>query len=112
MSTSTLRELIGKNVPTVIVSQYKSRGEQMPDIDSIILNTAGHVSAYGFSGLHEAVKFLSDYSLQLEMVREVRWDSQTINGILHNFCKVFPAENIHVIDGENMIKVVSQLLIL
>ena len=94
------------------MSQYKSRGEQMPDIDSIILNTAGHVSAYGFSGLHEAVKFLSDYSLQLEMVREVRWHSQTINGILHNFCKVFPAENIHVIDGENMIKVVSRLLIL
>merc|ERR1712156_965970 len=59
----------------------------MPDIDSIILNTAGQISAYGFSGLHEAVKFLSDYSLQLEMVREV-----------------FPAENIHVIDGENMIK--------
>ena len=42
----------------------------MPEIDSIITAEIS-VSAHGFSGLHEAVKYLSDYSLQLEMVRQV-----------------------------------------
>ena len=42
----------------------------MPEIDGIITGEFP-VSAYGFSGLHEAVKYLSDYSLQLEMVRQV-----------------------------------------
>ena len=46
------------------------RGEPMPEIDSIITAKTS-VSAYGFAGLHEAVKYLSDYSLQLEMVRQV-----------------------------------------
>ena len=43
----------------------------MPEIDSIITAKVP-VSAYGFSGLDEAVRYLSDYSLQLEMVRQVR----------------------------------------
>ena len=43
----------------------------MPDIDSIITAKV-RVSAYGFSGLDEAVRYLSDYSLQLQMVRQVR----------------------------------------
>ena len=42
----------------------------MAEIDGIITGEFP-VSAYGFSGLHEAVKYLSDYSLQLEMVRQV-----------------------------------------
>ena len=42
----------------------------MPEIDRIITAEIS-VSAHGFSGLHEAVKYLSDYSLQLEMVRQV-----------------------------------------
>ena len=51
----------------------------MPEIDSIITAEIP-VSAYGFSGLHEAVKYLSDYSLQLEMVRQV--GSKTVEKIL------------------------------
>ena len=43
----------------------------MPEIDSIITAKV-RVSAYGFSGLDEAVRYLSDYSLQLKMVRQVR----------------------------------------
>ena len=46
------------------------RGEPMPEIDSVIMGRIP-LSAHGFTGLHEAVKYLSDYSLQLEMVRQV-----------------------------------------
>ena len=94
---STHRELMSRRTTTnnnIGDNVYCSRGEKMPEIDSIILNTAGHISAYGFSGLDEAVKYLSDYPLQLQMVREV-----------------FPSEHVHVIDGENMIKVGEWLLI-
>ena len=42
----------------------------MPEIDSVIMGRIP-LSAHGFTGLHEAVKYLSDYPLQLEMVRQV-----------------------------------------
>ena len=48
----------------------------MPEIDRIIMAKVP-VSAYGFSGLDEAAKYLSDYSLQLEMVRQVRVRGET-----------------------------------
>ena len=58
-----------------------SRGEQMPEIDRIITGEIS-VSAHGFSGLHEAAKYLSDYALQLEMMRQVLRNHHTGRDIL------------------------------
>ena len=69
MSDLTIMQIVdAKHYPVSIM--HIPRGEPMPEIDRIITGDVP-VSAHGFSGLHEAAKYLSDYSLQLEMTRQV-----------------------------------------
>ena len=66
------------------------RGERMPSLDDIIMNRTGLVSAHGFpeEGLVGMLKFLSDYPAQLRLL-----------------ARVFPQEQVLVIDGEKMVTV-------
>ena len=65
----------------------------MPSLDDIIMNRTGLVSAHGFpeEGLVGMLKFLSDYPAQLRLL-----------------ARVFPQEQVLVIDGERMVTVRTQ----
>ena len=65
----------------------------MPSLDDIIMNRTGLVSAHGFpeEGLVGMLKFLSDYPAQLRLL-----------------ARVFPQEQVLVIDGEKMVTVRTQ----
>ena len=69
------------------------RGETMPSLDDIIMNRTGLVTAHGFpeEGLVGMLKFLSDYPAQLRLL-----------------ARVFPQEQVLVIDGEKMVTVRTQ----